>query len=88
MSTKLDAVVAYFKARPGVWIDGEEFRSVGGRYEYRSRIAEARTLRGMHIENRVRRVPGRDYRVSEYRYLPPAEPSQSVLSFGSKDEAA
>ena len=23
-----------------------------------------------------------------YRYLPPAEPSQSVLSFGSKDEAA
>ena len=45
----LDHVADYFTARPDVWIDGEDFRAIGGRYAYRTRISECRTLRGMTV---------------------------------------
>lgn len=75
MQSFRDRVADYFKARPGVWIDGRAFESVGGRYAWRSRIADCRTELGMDIENRQRRVTqdGRTFKISEYRFLPAFE---------------
>ena len=64
-----DAVAAYFRQRPHVWIDGMELAQIGGCYASRSRIAECRTQLGMSIENRQRKVGKRT--VSEYKYIPP-----------------
>ena len=82
----LTAVEALFRSRPGEWIQWTAIAAIGGALAWRTRASECRTILGMNIENRLRRVNGKT--LSEYRYLPPAEPSQSVLSFGSKDEAA
>jgi len=70
--TFLDQTVLFFKSRVGEWIPATAFERVGGRQAWRSRIAECRTKRGMHIENRLRVFTlsdGEKYTVSEYRYL-------------------
>ena len=68
--TYRDAVAAYFRAYPLVWIDGIELAKVGGCYASRSRIADCRTQLGMDIENRVRKANPNGRKVSEYRYRP------------------
>lgn len=82
-----DKLAAFFQSHANTWIDGRELATVAGAYAWRSRCADLRK-RGMVIENRQRRVlvysDGLDNRdryvtVSEYRLLPPAEPSQLSL---------
>ena len=65
-----DAVAALFKANPGVWIDGLEIARYGGAYAHRTRVSDCRTQLGMTIENRVRRMPNSQRKVSEFRYVP------------------
>lgn len=68
------AVVAFFKARPGVWVPATALETVGGRQAWRTRVSDARRLHGMTIENRTRRITrtdGETWRLSEYRYLAP-----------------
>jgi hypothetical protein len=62
------AVAAFFKARPGQWINAVELEAVGGRQAWRTRVSECRKDLGMTIENKLER--GVDYTVSLYRYLP------------------
>lgn len=70
VTTYRDEVAAYFRERPGRWIDGFELARIGGAYAWRTRVSECRTQLSMSIENRQRTVNRRT--VSEYRYLPPA----------------
>ncbi len=72
---------AYFKARPGLWIDGMQLAEVAGQYAWRSRCSDLRTHRGMTIENRQRRlhVADRHYIVSEYRYVEARPLGQATL---------
>jgi len=63
-----DRVAAHFKKHPGQWLDGDEFRYIGGKYAYRTRISDCRRELGMAIENRKRKVNG--VTVSEYRFTP------------------
>lgn len=77
MNRYLDAVSAYFRARPGQWIDGMELAKVGGCYAYRTRISDCRTQLGMCVENRLRKVGERT--VSEYCYRPAVVPVQAGL---------
>lgn len=69
-----ERVAAYFKARPGEWIDGRFLMPVGGAYASRSRISDCRTTLGMVIENRQRRITTDrgTFTISEYRYCPPS----------------
>ena len=65
------AVLAYFKARPGVWIDSSELEHVGGRMAWRTRVADARKVvskEGGAIANRIQRL--KDRVISEYCYTP------------------
>ena len=75
----------FFKARPGQWVDGKALERVAGGYAWRTRVSNLRKAPfGMVIENRIRRIESqvegltgaaarRVFRVSEYRYVPPAE---------------
>lgn len=52
-------LAAYFKARPGQWIDAHELLGVAGFAAWRTRISDLRRQPfGMVIENRTRRVYG------------------------------
>lgn len=69
--TMAGRVAAFFKARPGEWIDGRELMAVAGSYGWRTRCSDIRRPpHSMTIDNRQRRV-GR-FVVSEYRYVPAA----------------
>lgn len=68
-TTRLGKVARHFAAHPGQWVDGLAFEGIGGRYAWRSRIAECRTKLGMRIDNRQQRRPDGSVR-SEYRYQP------------------
>lgn len=80
-----DKLAKYFAERPNRWIDGRELSRVAGFYAYRTRVSECRTILGMNIENRVRRVtaleadpslirtPEQPFSISEYRYVPTGE---------------
>ena len=73
--TRAGRLAAFFRERPGVWVDGRELEKVGGRYAWRSRVSDARRLGGMTIRNRQRRVrrdDGSFYIVSEYMFEPAA----------------
>ncbi len=64
-------VLAYFKAHPGRWIDATELERIGGRYAWRSRVADARKVvkkEGGAIANRIQRLTDRV--ISEYMYTP------------------
>lgn len=62
----LDRLAAFFRQHPGEWIDGMVIAQTSGCYAWRTRISECRTLLGLTIENRQRRIGRR--RISEYRY--------------------
>lgn len=66
---KLD-MIAFFRARPGEWIDASELLKVGGTMAWRTRCADARKVfraEGGTLDNRQLR----DGTIrSEYRYLP------------------
>ena len=68
--TYRDAVAAFFKAHPNVWIDGLELARYGGAYAWRTRVSECHRQLGMDIENEVIRMPGSQRKVSRYRYRP------------------
>jgi hypothetical protein len=63
-----DRLEKFFRAHPGMWIDGMELARFAGSYAWRTRASELRTQRGMAIKNRVRVVGGR--KVSEYQFVP------------------
>lgn len=84
--TFLTHVADYFRGNPNTWIDGMVIAQVGGCYAYRTRISECRTVLGMTVENRLRKVGDRT--VSEYRYLPKSEPVQASLLDGRQGAAA
>jgi hypothetical protein len=69
-----DRVAAFLQQHEGEWLPATAFEPVGGRQAWRTRIAECRTVLGMTIENRCRKVARKDgssYTLSEYRYLAP-----------------
>ena len=66
--TYLQRVADHFQAHANVWIDGMALAQIGGCYAYRTRISDCRTVLGMRIENRQRKVGRRT--VSEYCYRP------------------
>jgi hypothetical protein len=49
-----DRLEKFFRAHPGMWIDGMELARFAGSYAWRTRASELRTQRGLDIENRVR----------------------------------
>jgi hypothetical protein len=69
-----DKLEAFFKLRPGEWIDGRDLAGIAGAYAWRSRCSDLRKHRGMTIENRQRQdwnfSRGERYTISEYRYVP------------------
>lgn len=74
-------VLAYFQARPYVWIHARTLQGIGGSFAWRTRVSQARKrLRAAgagDIENTVERR-GRDRVVdSWYRYVP-AEPTATA----------
>jgi len=66
---RVDLVAAYFRARPGQWIDGLELAKVGGAYAWRTRVSECRKFFGMAIENDETRQDDGSVR-SLYRFVP------------------
>lgn len=68
-SSHLDLVEALFRAYPGEWLNAREFEKPGGRQAWRSRIAECRTKRQMHIENKIEKASDQSVQ-SYYRFLP------------------
>lgn len=64
-----DKLAAYFKSRPGQWIDGKQLATVAGGYAWRSRCADIRKAPySMQIDNRQFKRNG--YKVSEYKFVP------------------
>ena len=63
-------VLRVFEQNKNVWIDADILASprVGGRYAWRSRVADARKILG-RIDNRQRKAR-EGYTISEYRYVP------------------
>lgn len=62
----LDDVIAYFRARPGIWIEAAELARVGGFCGWRTRVSDARKVfetEGGSLEW------NRHARGSAYRYL-------------------
>lgn len=78
----LDRLEAFFRARPGQWIDGRALEGVAGVYAWRTRVSELRTLRGMTtLENRQRKVTnaaGQTVTVSEYCFPRPTPAPEPV----------
>lgn len=83
-----ESLAAFFRERPGQWIDGRMLEHVAGRYAWRSRVSDIRRAPfKMRIDNRQRRIakltpaaPGRaevqeTITISEYCFVPdpPAE---------------
>jgi len=60
-----DRVIHLLRRARGRWVDGIRLAQVGGFYGWRSRVSDARRLRGLTIENRQRRTRTRV--ISEYR---------------------
>lgn len=72
--TLSDRLADFFRARPGVWVDGRVLSEIGGCYAWRTRLSELRRPPfNMDIRNRQRRVRRPDgrgtYTVSEYYYF-------------------
>lgn len=74
-----DRVAAYFKAQPHVWIDGDAFRTIGGKYAYRSRISDCRTELGMTIIMRNVKQKGHTHTLTWGQVLADAE-AERVLA--------
>lgn len=68
-----DKLAAYFKERPGQWLDGRVLSQIAGHYAWRSRCSDLRRLFSMDIQNKQQRltnIDGKPYTVSYYRYVP------------------
>jgi hypothetical protein len=70
--TYRDRVAAYFKARPGQWIEWHELAAIGGAMAWRSRVSDARRQLHMQIDNKVHKLPD-GTKVSAYMYRPKAK---------------
>jgi hypothetical protein len=69
-ATMCARLAAFFKARPGEWIDGRDLATVAGAYGWRTRVSDLRRQPyNLTIENRPRREDG--YTRSEYRFVVP-----------------
>lgn len=55
-------------SRAGEWVNAMEIARVSGAMAWRTRLSELRTIDGLTVENRLRKVG--DVTVSEYRYVP------------------
>lgn len=55
-------------SRAGEWVDAMEIAKVAGAMAWRTRLSELRTIDGLRVENRQRKVGKRT--VSEYRLVP------------------
>ena len=44
-----DSLAAYFRDRPGQWVDGTVLAQIAGCYAWRSRCSDLRTQLGMQI---------------------------------------
>lgn len=74
-----EKIAAYFKARPGIWIDARDLEPIGGRQAWRTRVSDARRQFQLDIRNRTRRVrlaDGSTYTKSEYAFFPKPEEFQ------------
>jgi len=65
--SNLERVAKLLRSRRRQWVSALSLAEVGGWLSWRTRISEARTLLGMRVENRQRKVGGRV--VSEYRFV-------------------
>jgi hypothetical protein len=67
--SKVEALAAYFKARPGQWLSALDLAKVGGALAWRTRLSDLRRPPyAMQIENR--QEPHREYgRISFYRFV-------------------
>lgn len=68
-----DRVAEFLRQHPNEWIPAVRFEDIGGRQAWRTRLAECRTIYGMDIENRCRRIRTANgfYTLSEYRFKAP-----------------
>jgi hypothetical protein len=72
----------FLKARPDIWIDGEDLGKIAGKYAWRSRVSDLRLKRGMVILNAVVNVTdaqGKPFKRSLYRYVPEVPRGQATL---------
>ena len=88
MMTRVEALAALFRSRPGVWFDGRDLAGIAGSYAWRTRVSELRRAPYLlNIVNRQRhgaRPDGRKYVISEYCFVPVKSLRQMTLL----DEAA
>jgi hypothetical protein len=69
VQTYRDRVAAYFKAKPGQWIEWHELAAIGGAMAWRTRVSDARRELGMDIVNKVHKLPD-GTKVSCYKFVP------------------
>ncbi len=55
-------------SRPGEWVNALDIAKVAGAMAWRTRLSELRTIDGLTVENRQRKVG--KITVSEYRLIP------------------
>jgi hypothetical protein len=82
-NTRVGRLAAFFRERPGCWIDGRTLGPIAGSYAWRTRISDLRRAPFlMTIENRLRSIQTEDgaITISEYRYVPPTM-AQAVSLF-------
>jgi hypothetical protein len=77
VQTYRDRVAAYFKAKPGQWIEWHELAAIGGAMAWRTRVSDCRQPfeKGgleMDIVNKVHKLPD-GTKVSAYMYRPKAK---------------
>ena len=81
--TRAGRLAAFFRERPGCWVDGRALAPIAGSYAWRTRISDLRRAPFvMTTENRQRTIQTEDgaVTISEYRYLPSAV-AQAVSLF-------
>lgn len=81
--TRVSRLAAFFRERPGCWVDGRMLAPEAGSYAWRTRISDLRRAPFlMTIENRQRAIETEDgaITISEYRYVP-AMTAQTVTLF-------
>jgi hypothetical protein len=73
--TRVSRLAAFFRERPGCWVDGRALALIAGSYAWRTRVSDLRRAPFyMQIENRQRTIQTdhAPITVSEYRFVPPA----------------
>jgi hypothetical protein len=81
--TRAERLAAFFRERPGCWVDGRALAPVAGSYAWRTRISDLRRAPFlMTIENRQRTIQteGGAITISEYRFVAPTM-AQAVSLF-------